>query len=89
MADRPATASGYRSEHMALVRATCLYVATKLGDLFGGPWERGGDGKKETWKATLRGRAREPVRQIGFILLTAQEIGGRLVVARDRPVTVR
>ena len=33
MADRPATASGYRSEHVALVRATCLYVATKLGDL--------------------------------------------------------
>ena len=33
MADKPATASGYRSEHVALVRATCLYVATKLGDL--------------------------------------------------------
>lgn len=100
MADKPATASAYRSEHAALVRATCLYVATKLGDLmeelvvvgglvpsllveqdklptgaqvhvgtitsfFGGPGERRGDGKKETWKATVRGRAREPVRERG------------------------
>lgn len=32
---------------------------------FGGPREREGDGKKETWKATVRGRAREPVRQRG------------------------
>lgn len=27
MADKPTTAAGYRSEHVALVRATCLYVA--------------------------------------------------------------
>ncbi len=33
MADKPTTATGYRSEYLALVRATCLYVATKLGDL--------------------------------------------------------
>ena len=33
MAEKPTTAAGYRSEHVALVRATCLYVATKLGDL--------------------------------------------------------
>ena len=33
MADKPTTAAGYRSEHVVLVRATCLYVATKLGDL--------------------------------------------------------
>ncbi len=33
MADKPTTAAGYTSEHVALVRATCLYVATKLGDL--------------------------------------------------------
>lgn len=33
MADKPTTAAGYRSEHVALVRATCLYVATRLGDL--------------------------------------------------------
>ena len=33
MPDKPTTAAGYSSEHAALVRATCLYVATKLGDL--------------------------------------------------------
>ena len=33
MADKPQRASEYTSEHVALVRATCLYVATKLGDL--------------------------------------------------------
>ncbi len=33
MPEKPATAGGYRSEHLALVRATCLYIATKLGDL--------------------------------------------------------
>lgn len=33
MPEKPTTADGYRGEHVALVRATCLYVATKLGDL--------------------------------------------------------
>ena len=33
MPDKPTTAAGYRREHVELVRATCLYVATKLGDL--------------------------------------------------------
>lgn len=33
MADRPQQAFGYSSEKVALVRATCLYVASKLGDL--------------------------------------------------------
>jgi hypothetical protein len=33
MPDKPTTASGYRSEQVELVRATCLYVATKLGDI--------------------------------------------------------
>ncbi|MFH1113520.1 MAG: hypothetical protein V1792_06330 [Pseudomonadota bacterium] len=33
MTDKPTTGSGYRSEQVELVRATCLYVATKLGDL--------------------------------------------------------
>lgn len=33
MADKPTTAAGYTREHVALVRSTCLYVATKLGDL--------------------------------------------------------
>jgi len=33
MADKPTTAAGYTPEHLELVRATCLYVATKLGDL--------------------------------------------------------
>ena len=33
MPEKPTTADGYRSEQGALVRATCLYVATKLGDL--------------------------------------------------------
>ncbi|MDQ7783684.1 MAG: hypothetical protein RDU20_12445 [Desulfomonilaceae bacterium] len=33
MADKPTTGAGYRSEQVELVRATCLYVATKLGDL--------------------------------------------------------
>jgi hypothetical protein len=33
MPEKPTTADGYRSEQSALVRATCQYVATKLGDL--------------------------------------------------------
>jgi len=33
MADKPATAAGYSSEQLVLVRSTCLFVATKLGDL--------------------------------------------------------
>lgn len=33
MADKPKRASEYKSEQLELVRATCLYVATKLGDL--------------------------------------------------------
>jgi len=33
MADKPKRASEYRSEQVALVRSTCLYVATKLGEL--------------------------------------------------------
>ena len=33
MADKPKRASEYKSEQVELVRATCLYVATKQGDL--------------------------------------------------------
>jgi len=33
MPDKPRNASGYAPEHLELVRSTCLYVATKLGDL--------------------------------------------------------
>jgi len=33
MAEKPTRAAGYTSQHVELVRATCLYVATKLGDL--------------------------------------------------------
>jgi hypothetical protein len=33
MPDKPSNAAAYTSEHVARVRATCLYVATKLGDL--------------------------------------------------------
>ncbi len=33
MVEKPTTADGYRDEQVDLVRATCLYVATKLGDL--------------------------------------------------------
>lgn len=33
MAEKPPVASEYRSEQVDLVRKTCLYVATKLGDL--------------------------------------------------------
>ena len=33
MAEKPKRASEYRSEQVQLVRATCLYVATRLGDL--------------------------------------------------------
>ncbi len=33
MADKPKRASDYKSEQVALVRAACLYVATKLGDM--------------------------------------------------------
>jgi hypothetical protein len=36
MAEKPKRASEYRSEQIELVRATCLYVATKLGDLMAG-----------------------------------------------------
>ncbi len=31
MPEKPKRASDYRSEQVELVRATCLYVATKLG----------------------------------------------------------
>lgn len=33
MTDKPTTAAGYEGEHTEFVRATCLYVATKLGDM--------------------------------------------------------
>jgi len=33
MAEKPTRASDYRSEQVEYVRSTCLYVATKLGDL--------------------------------------------------------
>lgn len=33
MPEKPTTAAGYTSGYVELVRATCLYVATKLGDL--------------------------------------------------------
>jgi hypothetical protein len=33
MADKPRHASEYKSEQVELVRAMCLYVATKLGDM--------------------------------------------------------
>jgi hypothetical protein len=33
MADKPKHASEYKSEQVELVRATCLYIATKLGDM--------------------------------------------------------
>ena len=33
MADKPKRASEYKSEQLVLVRETCLYIATKLGDL--------------------------------------------------------
>jgi hypothetical protein len=33
MPDKPKRASEYKSEQVELVRATCLYVATKLGDM--------------------------------------------------------
>lgn len=33
MSDKPTTASGYEPEMVHLVRSTCLYLATKLGDL--------------------------------------------------------
>lgn len=33
MAEKPTTAAGYEGEHTELVRATCLYVATRLGDV--------------------------------------------------------
>ena len=33
MTDKPTTAAGYKSGQVELVRATCLYVATKLGNI--------------------------------------------------------
>ena len=33
MADKPKRASEYKPEQVELVRAACLYVATKLGDM--------------------------------------------------------
>ena len=33
MGERPTTAAGYTREQVTMVRGTCLYVATKLGDL--------------------------------------------------------
>lgn len=36
MPEKARTTGGYRGEHLALVRSTCLYIATKLGDLMDG-----------------------------------------------------
>ena len=33
MPEKPTTAAGYSADHVRRVRATCLYLATKLGDL--------------------------------------------------------
>jgi hypothetical protein len=33
MAEKPKRASEYTGEHVEVVRETCLYVATRLGDL--------------------------------------------------------
>lgn len=33
MTEKPTTAGGYKRAHLARVRATCLFVATKMGDL--------------------------------------------------------
>src|ERR1051325_11425513 len=33
MPEKPTTAAGYRPDQLARVKATCLYLATKLGDL--------------------------------------------------------
>ena len=33
MPEKPSFATGYRKRQVGLVRRTCLYVATKLGDL--------------------------------------------------------
>jgi hypothetical protein len=33
MIEKPTTAAGYPPEQVARVKATCLYLATKLGDL--------------------------------------------------------
>jgi hypothetical protein len=33
MPEKPTTAAGYAPEQVARVKATCLYIATKLGDL--------------------------------------------------------
>ena len=33
MPDKPTTAAGYPRDYVELVKSTCLYIATKLGDL--------------------------------------------------------
>ena len=33
MIEKPTTADGYKSGQVELVRATCLYLAIKLGDI--------------------------------------------------------
>jgi len=33
MPEKPTTADGYRGEQGVMVRAACLYIATKLGGL--------------------------------------------------------
>ena len=35
MTEKPKRATEYKSEQVELVKATCLYVATKLGDRMG------------------------------------------------------
>jgi hypothetical protein len=32
MPEKPTTAAGYTPDHVARVKSTCLYLATKLGD---------------------------------------------------------
>jgi len=40
MPEKPSSAEEYSSEQTELVRATCLYTATKLGDFMKKKWGR-------------------------------------------------
>jgi hypothetical protein len=46
MAEKPKQASEYKSEQVELVRATCLYVVTKLGDMMD---EDAGNSTRQRW----------------------------------------
>ncbi len=75
MPTKPTTASGYRPEQSDRVRATCLYVATKLGDLLDDVVVVGG--LVPTLLIAQDGLASSEDRHVGTLYLDASGCAGR------------